>query len=93
MPSKFSDLELNPAVSTSGFIPKEFEVPSDMYDICPATIGGNQKYCDKVIDPDTGLMGCRRCFRREAPVVNYLEHGSRLKDLLESAYSRMSQNN
>ena len=91
MPSKFSDLELNPAVSTSGFIPKEFEVPSDMNDICPATIGGNQKYCDKVIDPDTGLMGCRRCFRRKSP-VNYLEHGSRLKDLLESAYARMSQN-
>ena len=92
MPRRFSDLELNPAVSTSGFIPKEFEVPSDMNEVCPATIGGNPKRCDDVIDPDTGEIGCRRCFRRKAP-VNYMEHGSRLKDMLESAYSRMSQNN
>ncbi len=91
MPRRFSDLELNPAVSTSGFIPKEFAVPSDMNEVCPATIGGNPKRCDDVIDPDTGEIGCRRCFRRKAP-VNYLEHGSRLTDILERQFARMSQN-
>ncbi len=91
MPSKFSDLELNPAVSTSGFIPKEFAVPSDMNEVCPATIHGNQQKCDEVMDPDTGLLGCRRCFRRKAP-VNYLEHGSRLNDILERQFARMTQN-
>ena len=90
MPSKFSDLELNPAITTSGFIPKEFAVPADMIDICPATIHGNQQKCDEVMDPDTGMMGCRRCFRRGTPNVNYLEHGNRLTDILESHFSRFS---
>lgn len=78
------ELTQHPAIGMSGFdkLPKEGSKTT----ICPVTLPGSPKGCDNVIDPVTGQMKCRNCFRRGSQTM-FLENrkplGGRMPPTLE----------
>lgn len=70
----------SPGITTSTITPKGFGGNSRQQ-VCPASLPGAETKCDLNIDPLTGEMGCRMCFRRENENTSYMEHGQALDDI------------
>ena len=73
----------SPGITTSTITPKGFGGNSRQQ-VCPASLPGADTKCDMNIDPMTGEMGCRMCFRRENKNTPYMEHGQALEDIFQA---------
>jgi len=82
--SQLKGIDGKPMLGMTGYdkLPTDGET-----NICPATIPGNPKKCNKVFDPLTGNLKCRACYRRGAKTV-YLDNTNALRQLPPSMRER-----
>ena len=85
------ELGKNPAIDFTTYDSIAENDPN--FNICPATLAQpNQKKCDQQIDPMTGEMKCRACYRRGS-TVGYADHDKPLSkyppSMLQNIYETM----